>query len=58
MMIDIHAHALPQLTLDAALGAAKSFPSVVLANGDKGLTLAFAGHKPTRPIMLGLRDTE
>ena len=58
MIIDMHAHVLPQSTLDALAGRASEFPSVQLIQADEQYRLAFAGHPPTRPIMKGLRDPE
>ena len=57
MIIDIHAHALPQDLLDALAVGARTFPSVQLDQGAAGMTLSFAGAPPTRPVMSGLRDT-
>ncbi|MCH9670270.1 MAG: amidohydrolase [Gammaproteobacteria bacterium] len=57
MIIDIHAHALPQDLLDALAAGARTFPSVQLDQGAAGMTLSFAGAPPTRPVMSGLRDT-
>ena len=56
MIIDIHAHYLPQLfyqRFDAASGA---FPNVKLLRGDKGSRLQFPGGEPTRPISPKLSD--
>jgi aminocarboxymuconate-semialdehyde decarboxylase len=56
MIIDIHAHGLPEETLSALTDGAARFQGVCLENTDKGPTLAFAGGKPTRPVMGGLRN--
>ena len=47
MIIDMHAHVLPQSTLDALAGRASEFPSVQLIQADEQYRLAFAGHPPT-----------
>ncbi len=56
MIIDTHAHVLPQSTLDTLAGRAGEFPGVSLIQADGQFRLAFAGRSPTRPIMNGLRD--
>jgi len=56
MIIDMHAHILPQATLDELRGQRRRFPSVELIEADGALRLAFAGGAPTRPIMPGLRE--
>jgi aminocarboxymuconate-semialdehyde decarboxylase len=53
--IDIHAHALPQDTLLALRAASAQFPGVDLNEADDKFRLCFAGGKPTRPVMPGLR---
>ena len=55
MIIDTHAHLLPQSTLEALRNLAKDFPSVDLIEKDEKFQLAFAGGEPTRPIMPKLR---
>ena len=55
MIIDTHAHLLPQSTLEALRNLTKDFPSVDLIEKDEKFQLAFAGGKPTRPIMPKLR---
>lgn len=57
MNIDIHAHALPQDTLEALRDAAPQFPGVKLVEADGKFQLSFAGNTPTRPVMPGLRLT-
>jgi aminocarboxymuconate-semialdehyde decarboxylase len=57
MIIDTHAHYLPQSTLDALLRGARDFPSIEALSDDKSIRLAFAGGKPTRPVMGNLRGT-
>ena len=56
MIIDIHAHSLPQETLDAARANAHRFPSVQLLESDGKVALSFAGHAPTRPVNPKLRQ--
>lgn len=56
MIIDIHAHALPATTLAHLADGAGRFAGVRLDTTPKGPTLAFAGGKPTRPVMAGLRE--
>ena len=58
MIIDIHAHALPQQTLEALRTATPQFPSVALTEHDGKFQLSFAGNAPTRPVMPGLRHTQ
>jgi aminocarboxymuconate-semialdehyde decarboxylase len=55
MIIDTHAHLLPQSTLEALRNLTKDFPSVDLIEKNETFQLAFAGGKPTRPIMPKLR---
>jgi len=55
MIIDTHAHILPQGTLEELFGRAGDFPSVKLIADDGKFQLAFNGGKPTRPIMPNLR---
>lgn len=55
MIIDIHAHLLPQGTLDALAARPGQFPSVSLLHDADEVRLAFAGGPPTRPIMPALR---
>ena len=55
MIIDTHAHMLPQSTLDEFNNQKKNFPSVeLLTQGDK-FQLSFNQKTPTRPIMPKLR---
>lgn len=58
MIIDIHAHALPQETLVALRAAAAEFPGIQLLEDDGKFALSFAGHPATRPVMPGLRLSE
>jgi aminocarboxymuconate-semialdehyde decarboxylase len=56
MIIDIHAHYLPQLLYDRFDVEAAKFPGVQLLRGDKGMRLRFPGGEPTRPISPKLAD--
>lgn len=58
MIIDMHAHMLPQATLDALGARPGRFPSIELIARDGSFRLAFAGGTPTRPIMPRLRQDE
>ena len=58
MNIDIHAHFAPQGMFEDLKRSIGRFPSVELLHADGNFQLAFAGRKPTRPIMPRLRDTE
>jgi len=55
MIIDTHAHLLPQSTLDLLKTRGADFPGVALSENDGKFQLAFNGGKPTRPIMPNLR---
>ncbi len=56
MIIDIHAHYLPQLLYDRFDAEAAEFPGVQLLRGDKGMRLQFPGGEATRPISPKLSD--
>lgn len=56
MIVDTHAHYLPQSMLDALSKRASDFPSIECLNDDKAWKLGFAGGPLTRPIMPKLRD--
>jgi aminocarboxymuconate-semialdehyde decarboxylase len=56
MIIDTHGHLVPPDLL-AAIGKERArFPSLRLIEDGPSLALAFAGGKPSRPIMKGLSD--
>ena len=55
MIIDTHAHMLPQSTLEALRSESKNFPSINLTESEEKYQLSFNGEKPTRPIMPKLR---
>jgi aminocarboxymuconate-semialdehyde decarboxylase len=56
MIIDIHAHYLPQLLSQRFEAEQARFPHVQLLRGDKGMRLRFAGGEATRPISPKLSD--
>ncbi len=56
MIIDTHAHFIPQPMLDALAERGADFPSVELQRADDEFRLAFAGGGFTRPVSPGLRD--
>ncbi len=56
MIIDIHAHYVPQSLLDDLKGQRRLFPSVRTTQENGGLRLAFSGGKPTRPVAGRLSD--
>lgn len=56
MIIDTHAHYLPQPMLDALHSGAAGFPSIDMMRDGDAFRLAFAGGAPTRPIAPKLRD--
>jgi aminocarboxymuconate-semialdehyde decarboxylase len=58
MIIDTHAHYLPQPMLEALKTGASGFPSIDMMHEDDSYKLAFAGGAPTRPIAPKLRDGE
>ena len=56
MIIDIHAHLLPQEMLAQLKNETDRFPSIELLERDGEFRLGFAGKPTTRPIMSKLRD--
>ena len=56
MIIDTHAHVVPQSLLEAMKSEARLFPSVRLDNSGAMPRLAFAGGAPGRPIQPRLSD--
>src|SRR3954469_20535554 len=56
IVIDIHAHFIPQLLYDRFDAGAKKFPAVKLMRDDKGFRMQFPGSEPTRPISPKLSD--
>jgi aminocarboxymuconate-semialdehyde decarboxylase len=57
MIIDVHGHLVPPDLLDAIRKERGRFPSLRLIEDGGALAIAFAGGKPSRPIMKGLSDT-
>jgi aminocarboxymuconate-semialdehyde decarboxylase len=57
MIIDVHGHLVPPDLLAAIRTERARFPSLRLIEDGGSLALAFAGGKPSRPIMKGLSDT-
>jgi len=58
VIVDIHAHYIPQKMLDALASGRVSFPNVQVLHDGDSYKLAFAGGKPTRPVMGKLRDAD
>jgi aminocarboxymuconate-semialdehyde decarboxylase len=56
MIIDVHGHLVPPALLDTIRKERAKFPSLRLIEEGGSLALAFAGGKPSRPIMKGLSD--
>jgi aminocarboxymuconate-semialdehyde decarboxylase len=56
MIIDTHGHLVPPDLLAAIRKERARFPSLRLVEDGASLALAFAGGKPSRPIMKGLSD--
>src|SRR5205085_11794298 len=56
MIIDVHGHLVPPDLLAAIRKERARFPSLRLVDDGLSLALAFAGGKPSRPIMKGLSD--
>jgi aminocarboxymuconate-semialdehyde decarboxylase len=57
MIIDVHGHLVPPDLLAAIRRERGRFPSLRLIEDGGALAIAFAGGKPSRPIMKGLSDT-
>ena len=56
MNIDMHSHFVPKALLEDVVKQ-RAFPSVQTSVNDKGgVSFAFAGRKPTRPVMPGMSD--
>lgn len=56
MIVDIHAHYIPQKMLESLASGRVSFPNVDVMHDGDTFKLAFAGGTPTRPVMAKLRD--
>src|ERR1700735_2515344 len=57
MIIDAHAHFVPQALLDEAL-MQRAFPSVEAVTENGGTRFAFAGQEAKRPVPAGMSDVE
>lgn len=55
MIVDIHAHMLPEATLEALRREGGRFPSVEPIEADGQFRLSFCGRPPTRPVLPKLR---
>lgn len=58
MIVDTHAHYVPQPMLEALRSRVGTFRNVELTHQGDAWKLAFAGGPPTRPISPGLRDAD
>jgi aminocarboxymuconate-semialdehyde decarboxylase len=58
MIIDAHAHFVPQALLDEVTSQRRQFPSVKVAVENGGIRFAFAGKEPKRPVPAGMSDVE
>jgi aminocarboxymuconate-semialdehyde decarboxylase len=58
MIIDAHAHFVPQALLDDVTSQRRQFPSVKVAVENGGIRFAFAGKDPKRPVPAGMSDVE
>jgi aminocarboxymuconate-semialdehyde decarboxylase len=58
MIIDAHAHFVPQALLDEVTSQRRQFPSVKVAVENGGIRFAFAGKDPKRPVPAGMSDVE
>lgn len=58
MIIDTHAHYLPQASIDALTSQARTFPNVEAAPDGSSVRFSFAGSEPTRPVMGKLRELD
>ena len=56
MIVDSHAHLVPPELIAAIRAERARFPGVRVIEEAGGMALAFAGHKPTRPISKPLSD--
>jgi aminocarboxymuconate-semialdehyde decarboxylase len=58
LIIDAHAHFVPQSLLDDLTSQRRVFPSVKVAVENGGVRFAFAGQEPKRPVPPGMSDIE
>jgi aminocarboxymuconate-semialdehyde decarboxylase len=56
VIVDAHAHLVPAELIAAIQKERARFPSLRLVEDPGGLTMSFAGSKPTRPVAKGLSD--
>lgn len=56
MIIDIHAHYIPQLLYERYAAAQAAFPGAKLTRSEAGYRMQFPGGEPTRPISPKLSD--
>ena len=56
MIIDVHGHLVPPELVVQIRRDHGRFPSLRMVEQGESVALAFAGGKPSRPIMKGLRD--
>ena len=56
MVVDIHAHFIPQALYERFASHAASFPGAKLLRDDKGSRFQFPGGEPTRPVSSKLSD--
>ncbi len=56
IVVDVHAHFVPQLLYERFDANAKKFPEVKLMRDEKGIRMQFPGSEPTRPISPRLSD--
>src|ERR1700716_3344097 len=58
VIIDAHAHYVPQAFLDDMASQRRSFPSVKITADDGSLRFAFAANEPKRPVAKGMSDAQ
>jgi aminocarboxymuconate-semialdehyde decarboxylase len=58
MIIDAHAHFVPQALLDEVTSLRRAFPSVKVEADNSGVRFAFAGQEAKRPVPGGMSDVE
>lgn len=58
MIVDTHAHFVPQPMLDAVVSGRERFANIEVLRDGESFRLAFMGNPPTRPIMPKLRGLE
>ena len=58
MIVDVHAHFVPQKMLDALARGRAAFPNVAILHEGGNFKLRFAGGPLTRPVIAKLREAE